>query len=1625
MAMSANAVLMKFFKLPPAMRMILALAGFGSLATILFRVLPMLRTRQGQMWVLIIGGIGLVLFLIIWGIRKMVWGKKSAQLSGALESQGPTRGDIAEQEQIYREKFRNKLSELKTNGLSVYKLPWFMLIGEPGCGKTASLIHSGLDFPLGKDEVPGFGGTRNYNWWFTNEAVLLDTAGRIAFHEEGTTDKVEWEYFCKLIKQNRTRCPINGMVIALPADKLLRDSADERTQKATVLRERLRQIHQLLGVRFPTFVLVTKMDLVGGFNEFFEEIRVDLAQRNQMFGWSRPDEFQEPYDASKFPEAFDTVSGRLRDWAMRYLQRKATEDELGMIVTFPEAFRQLRAGLNDYIGTIFQKSPLLEPPFFRGFYFTSAVQEGAPILDVFARTSTHRVSERPTKAVDSKAFFIHDLYTKKVFPEQGLVFRSAKHVSLNKRMRRMVWVGSAAMFLLMIGMFAIGWAGTRKLIDNPKADCKSADELITQNTPDFKSFADNLALAGRLNDHYKNYSGGWNALYARSLFIFANISTPQRYVGAIHSRFVLDYLVTPVLHEAERRFDATDLQSGLSEDARKRYMEALRVYTQWYGEVVGGAAVEPLAGQLVNRRREFDALLRFVITESEQDRVQAGDQFDAAMALLARDTRVFGRDVLGKTAHFATGEENVKRATATIVNAAQKITDYWRRLAEISDKNQHNLVRYWAEFTNLVAALRERYREITNLATTIGQPDGYEPARQDFLRLTAVAENLGDPKYSSDPGTLKRALDDLANFLSANDPPQRNGYIIRLGQLLGEFQQQWNVEYEPLINALKTGAPDETATPQAEAYSALHGGQTSLADSFNASLKRIRDKLGLDSRDEPLDYYVAQRLVTKNESQEGLTIEDGTASVSLDPRVFGPDNEFQHYLLEMRKAIEGEGVGSDALNDLRQWPGLLQGIASGAPEGEYLSIWFGDVKSRSPDRKPDKQLVIDHSKLQDRPFWRPADLYELSDQMWIGRRSVSVEGVLGRMVARADETTRASELPGLAQLLPGFQDPPTPALPFNRHKYNSDTPTVEPALRTPAPEPTPAQPEQPSGGLPRLGAQPAQPTPAQSPPAPAETVVPDARRGAAREQELMLAYHTRSFLSQVLSESEKIKQLLASRGPEGQAVMAALDRAADKYIDGYFRDWHELSGNPKELLDQDTLELLERCRDGQLTWPTFVQAVSERYRNIGVALGSRMEALCDHSILYSLAFPPDGGPMDAAYTRVARWHDTHRDVSLAQEQAAMFQNLPPDGGAAASKAFGGAISGAWNQYVNQVAALGPLTGETRSLQPPDLDKFRTNVVYRQAYRVEFPLARPLVDLTDYGQELLKHHVQAELAKVFAEHANKYPLVSSATVDGYDYGSFVSRSQIPPTAFLDLLRKAEAFRTKFLALYENLEPGSGAQAALAACEAWTRFLYDNPADLLADRPPSPCPVWLVVVAPGAVERQSYASMGIGYLSMEISVPLLTASRTRPEPIRIETKTTAGDNAFKRSVTEALAALPGPNYSWSLMDSSSVLPESFVKLGDRNPAMKDRFPETADGFKLGSGPWTIPMLLGARSNNKISSDLWQIPVSIQAGEPVGCVIGIKLGRPFPGTTIPPLQYSGAAPKMSAASRYLSGN
>src|SRR5439155_4412258 len=173
----------------------------------------------------------------------------------------------------------------------LYDLPWYVFIGAPGAGKTTALLNSGLRFPLadrlGREAVRGVGGTRNCDWWFTDEAVFLDTAGRYTTQQsDRDVDTAAWKGFLALLKKSRPRRPVNGVLVTISVADLLQQSPAEADEHARALRARIQELYQDLGLRIPIYVLVTKADLLAGFSEFFAALGRD--ERGQVWGFSLP-----------------------------------------------------------------------------------------------------------------------------------------------------------------------------------------------------------------------------------------------------------------------------------------------------------------------------------------------------------------------------------------------------------------------------------------------------------------------------------------------------------------------------------------------------------------------------------------------------------------------------------------------------------------------------------------------------------------------------------------------------------------------------------------------------------------------------------------------------------------------------------------------------------------------------------------------------------------------------------------------------------------------------------------------------------------------------------------------------------------------------------------------------------------------------------------------------------------------------------------------------------------------------------------------------------------------------------------------------------------------------------------
>lgn len=413
------------------------------------------------------GGTALAIFigiLVIIGLLYLIGfiGRRmEKRRNAAMESVlGDAKDDLAQipdqelrrEREMVQDQWGKAVAELRGAGFNHYTLPWYMLIGEPAGGKSTTLRASGLEFPVGAEAISGVGGTRNCDWWFTNEAVILDTAGRFTFDEKNAPDQAGWLEFLNLLKRFRPRCPVNGVIIAIPCTSLLEDKLDRIEQNALKIRDKLHELQRQLEIQFPVWILITKADKLFGFTEFFSRLPA-LELRRQLFGWSNPDQFDRPVDHSRWDSIFGDLQSSLQKWRNQFLEDDCEAGDVDRLYAFPDEFAGITEPLELYLKTIFSDNRYVDPLFLRGFYFTSGIQRGAPILHACANllrsTSGGSRDEMDLESIFSKprAFFIRDFYRQKVFKEQGMI----RPTRLAYRRRRLVErVGYSAVAIVSI-----------------------------------------------------------------------------------------------------------------------------------------------------------------------------------------------------------------------------------------------------------------------------------------------------------------------------------------------------------------------------------------------------------------------------------------------------------------------------------------------------------------------------------------------------------------------------------------------------------------------------------------------------------------------------------------------------------------------------------------------------------------------------------------------------------------------------------------------------------------------------------------------------------------------------------------------------------------------------------------------------------------------------------------------------------------------------------------------------------------------------------------------------------------------------------------------------------------------
>jgi len=462
----------------------------GVIGGIIFTLFAMkLWSSLGSKYVYMIMG-GILISALILTIIYLLW--KNLQVSRSKKMETALTETVKQKKQrqqqlktaigSLKDKWQTAMVTLKSAKINIYDIPWVLLIGEPQSGKTTTLKRSGLDFPIGSDALSGAGGTVNCDWWFTNDAVVIDTAGRFTMPVDSAPDKDEWHAFLKLLAKHRPKCPINNTIVTIPVTALQGETAGEIEEKAKKIREKLLEITQVLGVEFPIYIMLSKSDLICGFTEFCASL--SSIENTQILGWNTGVD-PTPFSPGMFHFHFENLRQRFYKWSLRRLRDLPVGKEADQIFSFHSGFNAIKTPLESYLSIIFKEDKFHAPLLFRGCFLSSGLQEGQAIVKAIetGNGSAEQFSDSFSK---SRPYFIYNFY-KKIFLENGLVRRIGNVTKKERKLKTGVTIIACLFSLTSIWYLWTGYTLLTTVLKPTKARVEQVMRVMVSDKGQYPS----------------------------------------------------------------------------------------------------------------------------------------------------------------------------------------------------------------------------------------------------------------------------------------------------------------------------------------------------------------------------------------------------------------------------------------------------------------------------------------------------------------------------------------------------------------------------------------------------------------------------------------------------------------------------------------------------------------------------------------------------------------------------------------------------------------------------------------------------------------------------------------------------------------------------------------------------------------------------------------------------------------------------------------------------------------------------------------------------------------------------------------------------------------------------------
>ena len=315
-------------------------------------------------------------------------------------------------------------------------LPWVLVMGLPQSGKSSMLASSGQPFAYATPSG-GARGARGCRWWITPQCAWIDTGGSYILGESALP---EWLTLLRNLATLRPTQPLHAVVLTMAADSIPSARPEDVDAAAKRVRERLDEALGYLGIDVPVYLMVTRSDLLPGFQDFFADLRD--AERGQIWGSTWKNDDPAPI-SERLTRSFDELLQTLVQRSLRRMGGREPAEARVSNYQFPQWFAALRPNLLRFAATLFASNVFQGRVSARGIYFSSAAESMARAPGGLGPTG-------------QRGFFLRDWISHVVIPDHELAGPSATEVHRRKGRRNAVAAVLCSMAVLL-GVLG-GWS---------------------------------------------------------------------------------------------------------------------------------------------------------------------------------------------------------------------------------------------------------------------------------------------------------------------------------------------------------------------------------------------------------------------------------------------------------------------------------------------------------------------------------------------------------------------------------------------------------------------------------------------------------------------------------------------------------------------------------------------------------------------------------------------------------------------------------------------------------------------------------------------------------------------------------------------------------------------------------------------------------------------------------------------------------------------------------------------------------------------------------------------------------------------------------------------------------------